>query len=52
MIGAGHTRFGALREGPRELLRNAVDQAFASVDKGIDRTSVEEAYLGSLGAVA
>jgi acetyl-CoA C-acetyltransferase len=49
LIGAGHTKFGALREGPRELLRNAVDGAFASVDRGLDRSAVDEAFLGSLG---
>ncbi len=49
LVGAGHTRFGALREGPRELLRTAVDRAFASVDRGLDRTAVEEGYVGSLG---
>ncbi|HEV2428735.1 MAG TPA: thiolase domain-containing protein [Thermoplasmata archaeon] len=49
MVGGGHTRFGALPEGPRELLRAAVDQAFASVDRGAERRSVEEAFLATLG---
>lgn len=49
LVGAGHTRFGALREGPRELLRSAVDAAFQSVDRGLERSAVQEAYLGSLG---
>ncbi|MCI4354366.1 MAG: thiolase domain-containing protein [Thermoplasmata archaeon] len=49
MVGAGHTRFGVLPEGPRALLRLAVDQAIHSVDKGIDRSAIDEAFLGSLG---
>jgi acetyl-CoA acetyltransferase len=49
IVGAGQTRFGALREGPRALLRESVDAAFASVDRGLDRREVEEAYLGTLG---
>ncbi|MGI0052729.1 MAG: beta-ketoacyl synthase N-terminal-like domain-containing protein, partial [Thermoplasmata archaeon] len=49
LIGAGHTRFGVLPEGPRELLRRAVDLAFDSVDRGLERTAVDEAYLGTLG---
>ncbi|HEV2448887.1 MAG TPA: 3-ketoacyl-CoA thiolase [Thermoplasmata archaeon] len=49
LIGAGHTRFGALRDGPRALLREAVDGAFASVDRGMERGDVGEAFLGTLG---
>jgi acetyl-CoA C-acetyltransferase len=49
IVGAGHTRFGVLEEGPRALLRSAVDGAVASVDKGVERAAVGEAYLGTLG---
>jgi acetyl-CoA acetyltransferase len=49
VVGAGHTRFGARPEGPRALLRDAVDQAFASVDRGVDRATVDEAFLATLG---
>ena len=49
IVGAGHTRFGVLTEGPRELLSRAVAGALGSVDRGMDRGDVEEAYLGSLG---
>ncbi len=49
LVGAGHTRFGALPDGPRRLLREAVDRAVASVDRGLDRRQVEEAYLATLG---
>ncbi|MGB6442348.1 MAG: thiolase domain-containing protein [Thermoplasmata archaeon] len=49
IVGAGHTRFGALEAGPRALLRSAVDDAFASVDRGADRAAVAEAYLATLG---
>jgi len=31
------------------LLRSAVDQAATSVDRGFDRTRIEEAFLGTLG---
>jgi len=48
-VGAGHTRFGVLPEGPRTLLRAAVDGAFASVDKGAPRSAVGEAFLATLG---
>ncbi len=49
IVGAGQTRFGALDAGPRELLRTAVAQAFASVDRGADRASVDSAFLATLG---
>jgi acetyl-CoA C-acetyltransferase len=49
IVGAGHTRFGVLPDGPRALLRGAVDGAFASVDRGADRTRVGEAFLATLG---
>jgi acetyl-CoA C-acetyltransferase len=49
IVGAGHTRFGALAEGPRALLRGAVDGAFASVDRGAERSAVREAFLATLG---
>jgi acetyl-CoA acetyltransferase len=49
IVGAGHTRFGALDAGPRALLRTAVDAAFASVDRDADRSAVGEAYLATLG---
>ena len=49
IVGAGHTRFGALDAGPRALLRSAVDGAFASVDRGVDRADVGEAFLATLG---
>jgi len=49
IVGAGHTRFGVLDAGPRTLLRNAVDGAFASVDRGAERRRVGEAFLATLG---
>jgi acetyl-CoA acetyltransferase len=48
-VGAGHTRFGALADGPRRLVRDAVDKAVASVDLGLDREAIEELYLSTLG---
>jgi acetyl-CoA C-acetyltransferase len=49
VVGAGHTRFGVLPEGPRALLRTAVDAAAESVDKGLDRFAIQEGFLGTLG---
>jgi acetyl-CoA acetyltransferase len=49
IIGGGHTRFGAVPDGPRALIRAAVDGAFATVDRGIDRAELGSAYLASLG---
>ncbi len=49
IVGAGHTRFGVLDEGPRTLLRSAVDGAVASVDHGIERSAIQEAFLATLG---
>ncbi len=49
IVGAGHTRFGALAEGPRALLRGAVEEAFSSIDRGVDRTAVGEVFLATLG---
>ena len=49
IVGAGHTRFGALEEGPRALLRAAVAGAFASVDRGAGPPDVGEAFLATLG---
>lgn len=49
VVGAGHTRFGVLPEGPRTLLRTAIDRAFGSVDKRMDRSAVQEGFVGSLG---
>ena len=49
IVGAGHTRFGVLDEGPRSLLRSAVEAAFASVDRSADPRDVREAFLATLG---
>jgi len=49
IVGAGHTRFGVLPEGPRALLRSAVTSALASVDHGLDPSQVGRGYLATLG---
>jgi len=49
VVGAGHSRFGVLPEGPRTLLRTAVTAALASVDRGLDRASIGRGYLATLG---
>ena len=49
IVGGGHTRFGALPDGPRALLRTAINAAFASVDKGLASSDIGEAFVGTLG---
>ena len=49
IVGAGHSRFGVLPEGPRALLRTAVDGALATVDKGLDRGTIGRGYLATIG---
>ena len=49
IVGAGHTRFGVLDDGPRALIRSTVELAFASVDRGAERKDVSEAFLATLG---
>ncbi|MGI0140177.1 MAG: thiolase C-terminal domain-containing protein [Thermoplasmata archaeon] len=49
IVGAGHTRFGVLDAGPRELMREAVDAAVLSVDHGMSTKEISEGFLASLG---
>jgi acetyl-CoA acetyltransferase len=49
VVGAGHTRFGALAEGPRALLRRSTDLALASLDRGAERRAIGEAFLATIG---
>ena len=49
IVGAGHTRFGALSEGPRALLHHAVSQAFSSVERSPATGAVDEMFLATLG---
>ena len=49
IVGAGHTRFGALEAGPKELMRSAVAAALASVDRGARAPEISEAFLATLG---
>jgi acetyl-CoA acetyltransferase len=49
IVGAGHTRFGVLPQGPRALLREATVAALASVDRGVERSRIGRGYLASLG---
>ncbi len=49
IVGAGHTRFGVLAEGPRALLGQALRAALASVDRGLEPSSVGRGYLATLG---
>jgi acetyl-CoA acetyltransferase len=49
IVGAGHTRFGALPQGPRPLLREALTKTIESVDRGVNGAAIEELYLATLG---
>ena len=49
IVGAGHTRFGALPAGPKELIRDAVRAALQSVDRGADGAAIAEGFLATLG---
>ncbi|MDE1821315.1 MAG: thiolase domain-containing protein [Euryarchaeota archaeon] len=49
VVGAGQTAFGVLPHAPRSLLRQALLEAVASVDKGISPSDVGEGYLATLG---
>lgn len=49
VVGAGQTSFGALPHPPRSLLRQALSEAFASVDRGLEPAQVGEGYLATLG---
>ena len=49
IVGAGHTHFGALESGPRELMREAVRAALGSVDRGAAGSAIGEGFLATLG---
>ena len=49
IVGAGHTRFGELDAGPKELMRSAVAAALASVDRGARASEISEGFLATLG---
>jgi acetyl-CoA acetyltransferase len=49
IVGAGHTRFGVLPDGPRGLLRSAVQGARESVDRGLDTAKIDSVFLATLG---
>lgn len=47
IVGAGMGRFGVRSESPKRLFAEAVSEAFASVEKGMDPKLVQEAWVGS-----
>lgn len=47
MVGAGMSAFGTRPESPKRLFTEAVDAAFASVEKGMAARDVQEAWVGS-----
>jgi acetyl-CoA C-acetyltransferase/acetyl-CoA acyltransferase len=49
VVAAGSTRYGDSPTGVREMVREAVSEAFSSADKGVDGKQVKEAFVGSLG---
>lgn len=48
MVGAGQTRFGTSPRGLKAMFAEAVQAALASVDKGLERRLVQEAWVGSV----
>lgn len=48
IVGAGMGRFGNRAESPKRLFAEAVAEAFASVEKGMDAAAVQEAWVGSV----
>lgn len=48
VIGAGQTRFGTSTVGLKAMFADAVGQALASVDKGMQPSQIQEAWIGSL----
>ena len=52
IVGAGMIPFGELfHQSIKEMMPRAVDAAFRSVDKGIERSAIEACWLGQLQAV-
>lgn len=47
IIGAGHTRFGVLKNDVEELLKDAVDEALSNVDRGIDAREIDAVIVGN-----
>jgi acetyl-CoA acetyltransferase len=47
VVGAGMGSFGVRPESPKRLFAEAVDAAFASVEKGMPAKDVQEAWIGS-----
>jgi acetyl-CoA acetyltransferase len=47
LVGAGMGAFGVRPESPKILFAEAVAEAFASVEKGMDARDVQEAWVGS-----
>lgn len=43
------TQFGTRPESPSELMAEAIAEAFSTVDRGLDPSLVDEAWIGSLG---
>lgn len=48
MVGAGQTKYGNHPMGLKGMWAEAAEQAFASVDGGIEPRQVDEAFIGSL----
>lgn len=48
IVAAGQSRFGARREGPKELFAEAWRACREAVDKGFDPLLIQEAYVGSM----
>jgi len=48
IVGAGQTRFGNHPDGLKTMWSEAATRAFDSVDKGIQASDIEEAWIGSI----
>jgi acetyl-CoA acetyltransferase len=48
IVGAGQTRFGTSAKGLKGMFAEAARACFGSVDKGMEPTRVQEAYVGSV----
>jgi acetyl-CoA acetyltransferase len=48
IVGAGMSPFGDRKETPRQLFSMAVQECLDSVDQGVERAQIQEAWIGSV----
>jgi len=49
IVGAGMSSFGDLKRSAKSLFAEAFLEALQSVDKGLDPSAIQEAYIGNMG---